>query len=174
MPKWKFRLADDFVLQMQPQLSAKFCDFEGKAVQCEDADEKVFAAHAQRRIGQTNQAFTIYSDIPRHWTRLNYTGLVPGQWAFKPGTIGWTKGSEPDHGLCRRLVQIFNDSFFDHFKPSMFLSKHCMLCGKALTDPASMARMIGPECYRSGSLDIPWLWKKRHGMIFSKIVTNSF
>src|SRR5262245_15704889 len=49
------------------------------------------------------------------------------------------------------------------FKPSMILSHHCMLCGKALTDPASMSRMIGPECYGSGSLSIPWLRTKAGG-----------
>jgi hypothetical protein len=163
MPKWKFRLADDLVLQIQPQLSAKFCDFQGKAVQCESADKEVFAPHAQRRMGQTNQAFTIYTNIPGHWTRLDYAGLVPGQWVFKPGRIGWLKGSEPDYGLCRRLVQIFDDGFFDSFNPSMVLSHHCMLCGKPLTDPASMARMIGPECYGSGSLCIPWLWNRKKG-----------
>jgi hypothetical protein len=32
-------------------------------------------------------------------------------------------------------------------------SPHCLLCGKELTDPASMARLIGPECAGTGSLD---------------------
>jgi hypothetical protein len=30
---------------------------------------------------------------------------------------------------------------------------NCLICGKGLTDPASMARWIGPECAGSPSLD---------------------
>jgi hypothetical protein len=33
-------------------------------------------------------------------------------------------------------------------------SAHCLICGKALTDPASMARWIGPECAGTSSLDV--------------------
>ena len=29
----------------------------------------------------------------------------------------------------------------------------CLCCGKALTDPASMARFVGPECAGTSSLD---------------------
>jgi hypothetical protein len=45
----------------------------------------------------------------------------------------------------------------DKFAPDIMLSSHCLLCGKALTDPVSMARWIGPECANSGALTIPGL-----------------
>ena len=47
------------------------------------------------------------------------------------------------------------DGRFD--QPRQMLSRYCIICGKALTDPASMSRFIGPECFGSGSIDIPWL-----------------
>jgi hypothetical protein len=37
------------------------------------------------------------------------------------------------------------------------LSHHCMICGKGLTDPASMARWIGPECASTSTLQVPFL-----------------
>jgi len=58
-----------------------------------------------------------------------------------------------------RLVATFRDGKLDQITPAGMLSPNCMICGKGLTDPASMARMIGPECYGSGSLDIPWLYQ---------------
>jgi hypothetical protein len=44
----------------------------------------------------------------------------------------------------------------------------CLCCGKGLTDPASMARWIGPECWGSASINAPRLFKAetaggRHG-----------
>jgi hypothetical protein len=162
MPKWKFRLADDLVVQIQPQLSANFRYFEGKAVECEDADNDAFRPGTQRRPGQTNLKFAIYTSRPKYWSAPGYTGQAPeNHWFLKPESIGWAKGSNPNYGLRERLNRTLDDGFFDEFKPSMILSHHCMLCGKPLSDPASMARMIGPECYGSGSLNIPWLWKRK-------------
>jgi hypothetical protein len=57
--------------------------------------------------------------------------------------------------LHAAIRQALADGRFE--TPRAMLSRHCMICGKALTDPASMARFIGPECYGSGTLDVPWL-----------------
>jgi hypothetical protein len=37
----------------------------------------------------------------------------------------------------------------------MMLAPNCLLCGKGLTDPASMARGIGPECAGTSSIHAP-------------------
>jgi hypothetical protein len=37
------------------------------------------------------------------------------------------------------------------------MGSDCICCDRALTDPISQARFIGPECYGSSSNDIPWL-----------------
>jgi hypothetical protein len=159
MPKWKFRLASDLIVQIQLQLTATFRDFACRAIECPGADEKVFAPRAERRPDQTNLKFDIYSDIPNHWARLNYTGFVPGQWVFKPTRIGWARDGTPNFGLAARLVQVLNDGRFDRIKPAMLLSPHCLNCGKKLTDPGSMARLVGPECARTSSLIVPWAWQ---------------
>ena len=122
MPKWKFRLASDLIVQIQLQLTATFRDFACRAIECPGADEKVFAPRAERRPDQTNLKFDIYSDIPNHWARLNYTGFVPGQWVFKPTRIGWARDGTPNFGLAARLVQVLNDGRFDRIKPAMLLS----------------------------------------------------
>ena len=159
MPIWKFRLAPDLIVRIQPQLTATFRDFECKAIECAGADEKAFAPRATRQPDQTNLKFDIYSDIPDHWARMKISSLVPGQWALKPSGLGWARGGKPNYGLVARLVQMLNDGRFDRIKPSMLLSPHCLSCGKRLTDPASMARLVGPECARTSSLIVPWVWQ---------------
>jgi hypothetical protein len=37
-PKWKFRIASDLVLQIQPKLTTALLRFEGVALQCEGAN----------------------------------------------------------------------------------------------------------------------------------------
>jgi len=36
------------------------------------------------------------------------------------------------------------------------LKPACLMCGKALTDPVSMARWIGPECAGTSSAVVPY------------------
>jgi hypothetical protein len=38
--------------------------------------------------------------------------------------------------------------------PALMFQANCLLCGKSLTDPVSMARWIGPECAHTHSLDV--------------------
>jgi Family of unknown function (DUF6011) len=38
--------------------------------------------------------------------------------------------------------------------PEKMLCPNCLLCGKALTDPVSMARFIGPECAGTSSANL--------------------
>jgi hypothetical protein len=41
--------------------------------------------------------------------------------------------------------------------PAQMLSYNCVICGKGLTDPASMARWIGPECAGTSTLHMPFV-----------------
>jgi len=43
-----------------------------------------------------------------------------------------------------RIVAAPRGGYFTASMPPKMLSHHCMICGKGLTDPASMARWIGP------------------------------
>jgi hypothetical protein len=39
----------------------------------------------------------------------------------------------------RRLAELFRSGFFDKLTAAAFLQPTCLICGKALTDPAPMA-----------------------------------
>jgi len=41
--------------------------------------------------------------------------------------------------LRRRLAELFRSGFFDKLTAAAFLQPACLICGKALTDPAPMA-----------------------------------
>ena len=51
----------------------------------------------------------------------------------------------------------FNAERFARVSATLQLSPQCLCCGKLLTDPASQARLIGPECAESSSLLVPWI-----------------
>jgi hypothetical protein len=40
---------------------------------------------------------------------------------------------------------------FERLRPGMMLQPSCLMCGKSLTDPVSMARWVGPECAGTSS-----------------------
>jgi Family of unknown function (DUF6011) len=56
-----------------------------------------------------------------------------------------------------RVVAAFNGDFFDQIRPNALLGHHCLCCGRALTDPVSQARFIGPECFGSASKAVLWI-----------------
>lgn len=160
MPIWKFRLASDLILRIQPQLTECHRDFHCKAIECAGVHAGAFAPRTERRSDQTNLNFDIYTGIPEHWLRRNlYPGLTVGQWTLKATSIGWSRKGKPNYDLAARLVRLLNDGQFDRIESSTLLSPQCLCCGKALTDPASMARLIGPECAQTSSLIIPFVWK---------------
>jgi hypothetical protein len=57
---------------------------------------------------------------------------------------------------CRaRLQAALTPERFSRLTADLMFSASCLCCGKALTDPASMARWIGPECAHNSSLIVP-------------------
>jgi hypothetical protein len=54
-------------------------------------------------------------------------------------------------------TDLVDRGYFTTSMPPKMLSHHCMICGKGLTDPASMARWIGPECAGTSTLQVPFL-----------------
>jgi hypothetical protein len=95
------------------------------------------------------------------WLRLTFRIWADENdlaWTFKPQGISWWKRRPYEdwfvvrdqtlHLLAQRLCDL---------DPSVMLSANCLACGKALTDPASRARCIGPECWGSSSLTVPWM-----------------
>jgi hypothetical protein len=82
------------------------------------------------------------------------------RWSLKPSS---TKRGKlcPASGLLelrQRLVEELRPGRFALTADSM-LSPSCLCCGKALTDPVSQARWIGPECWGSASTNLPRIFK---------------
>ena len=143
--KWKWRLAPDVVLQIQPKLTLALLKFECRAIRCENADLNTLLAKSTQ-IGRPN------------W-RLSFdlSASTPEQWSVKSRGCGWRHGCDGSLvvGLRDEIVAAFEQGRFDKIEPTMMLSSHCLCCGKGLTDPVSQARHIGPECWGSASTNLP-------------------
>ncbi len=159
MPKWKFRLASDLVLQLQPKptvlpseaamargFKPKLQHFEGVAVMAAGVTGAVF--NRQRPDATWWQIkFELYSRLPDADWVFHRTG---GRWQHRAGREGYET-------LTQRVVAAFRGGLFDGSAPAKMLSHNCVICGKRLTDPASMARWIGPECAGTSSLRVPFV-----------------
>jgi hypothetical protein len=145
MPYWRFRLASNIVLKLQPKLTNRLLvRFEGKALMCEGANAKLLDAS--------------YKDLVHpHWRfGFEVTAKIPEEWCFLYRGATWSGPQRYDmpreHNMAKvaelreRVVAAFRDGWFNVIRPEMTLSQHCLICGKGLTDPVSMARFIGPEC----------------------------
>ncbi len=63
----------------------------------------------------------------------------------------------PVNAMRGRIVAAFKDGFFERVQAASLLGHWCLICGKPLTDPVSQGRFIGPECYSSASVNLPWI-----------------
>ena len=135
-PKWRFRLAPDLVVQIQPRPAERRDQFElfsCIAIQAEGVAKEYFASR-RARTGMIYVEFGIVAD-PEN-----------GGWRTAPHAF--SRGAD---ALMARLVDLLPK--LEVINPHQLFSDACMICGKALVDPASMARMIGPECAGTASLD---------------------
>jgi Family of unknown function (DUF6011) len=148
MPKWKFRLAADLVMEIQPKLTRAGRRYEVTALQVEEADA---AKLIQRRVELAGTYIRLRGAITDTCER--------GCW-LKFTHVGWSRRHDDPaarRGLRERVVAAFTEGRFNRFDPAILLTSHCMICGKALTDPVSQARCVGPECANTGSVRIPWI-----------------
>ena len=87
---------------------------------------------------------------------------ITSEWLLRRKFI-WNKRGEghasaaPFIAMQDRIEAAFAAGFFDHLDPDSMLGRYCIICGKGLIDPVSMARLIGPECFGSASADLPGL-----------------
>jgi hypothetical protein len=83
-----------------------------------------------------------------------------GAWEVLWGCWRCTRGeSKKVETIQQRVVNAFAGGAFDRFTPGLMLGNHCLVCGKGLTDTASKARRVGPECWGSGTLSVPGLFR---------------
>lgn len=148
-PKWKFRISSDLIVQIQPKPSSKrLMWFDCHAIVADGANAEMFK---KRPRGVSKFHFHLLVETEDQWQfklrSMPYELADNGQWV------------EPSHEtkLARRgrLIAIFDGKRFEKLDQSLMLVPHCLACGKALTDPASMARWIGPECAGTSSLTVP-------------------
>lgn len=160
MPKWKFRLAPDVIVQLQPKptvmlseaatahgLKPKLQHFEGTAV----LQEGVTGGALNRLPKQPcppwwQIKFEIYAHDPE------------GEWTFRRTAGRWQYGADETRKttLVQRVLTTLRGGFFTASMPPKMLAYSCIICGKGLTDPASMARWIGPECAGTSTLRVPF------------------
>ena len=150
MPKWKFRVAIDVVMQMQPRPATRtkanregFPWFDCLAVVRGEADAGLLR-------DPTPDSWKI-------WFKLTIWEGLPPMWRFKATRIGFHTGyPQEDAGLIRDRMIATLPVAFENLRPAMMLQPACLLCSKKLTDPVPMARGIGPECYGSSSSVLPF------------------
>jgi hypothetical protein len=160
MPKWKFRLSADIVMQLQPKPTylpstaaielgfarPEFIRFEGMAVKVDGGADGAMLIRLPRGYHHNywQRKFEVVAYNDTEWL-LNFRG---GCWKYGAPQEG-------NESLKAAVVSALRDGFFNQLTPAAMLSPHCLICGKGLTDPASMARWIGPECAGTSSLRIP-------------------
>ncbi|MGO4506028.1 hypothetical protein AB4Z51_03340 [Bradyrhizobium sp. 2TAF36] len=154
-PKWGFRLAADIVMELQAQpcslLSATakargyqqaVVKFEGKAVMTAGASAADLKKHKR---GAREQKFSL----------LQFEGEP--DWRLTLGSRTWPAGSGADSvaPLSAAIVaSLQGDGIFTKLTPERMLKPACMICGKGLSDVASMARWVGPECAATSSIRV--------------------
>jgi hypothetical protein len=153
MPKWKFRIAPDLLMMVQPQ--TKVVNYE--------KDLQLFVGNALQTEGATKEMLEGKQGIkPPYWhSKFSINTPLAAQDAWNVSQTGWRRsggaGQDGTDRLEQRVIATFRDGFFDQLTVSPLLSDHCLICGKALTDPASMARFIGPECAGTSTIRVPWV-----------------
>jgi hypothetical protein len=154
-PKWGFRLAADLAVQLQPRpLLVGWRStrpqplFLGTAAQAEGGvGGDVFR--------QPRKKFLARDGVSRSWLTFEVLDHNP-EWRFC--ATGGCSAYVP-HGayaLRHRLLAEM-PARLRVFTPQLMLRPACLCCGRPLTDPASIARWIGPECADDGSLTVPGL-----------------
>jgi hypothetical protein len=161
-PKWAFRLADNFLVQLQPRpcllapagQTQEVLRFEGAAV-----------ASTEPVVAKT--LLDSFKTLPRgsdHVKLTFFLRAVEGEdsWTFKAKGVQWRRKHPAEvllHFKGRLLREV--PTVLSGLSPEKLLRPACMVCGKALTDPASLARMTGPECWGSSGLVVPWVRRRK-------------
>ena len=140
MPKWKFRLADDVVVQIQPR-----------------PQNPHFKCLAMIRDGADANLLTRGKRWPTDSWAIEFSIT---DWNFKTRTVAYRQGY-PHTDICavrERLISTL-PIMLHRLSPRAMLKPSCLYCGKMLTDPVSMARC--PECFGTSSNDLPWFVSPR-------------
>jgi hypothetical protein len=159
-PKWRFRLTPEVVLHLQPRPNTPrhYPLFEGIVIQGPGITRDHFEDLRRcRREGLTYIELKI-EDGARIRQRYEDGLLVPinepapGQWTVWPATSFFT--GEYSGVLALKELTLAMLPQLETLHDALMFYPACMLCGKRLTDPVSLARWIGPECAHNHTLDV--------------------
>lgn len=155
LPKWRFRLADDLVVQLQPRPAERrdrYFLFAGQALQGRNLTADVFKT-ARAARGHYGIGFGITD--------------AGDSWSIQPTRASWDPHDSSREARLvtfqARVRSALRADRFDGLTPAMMLAPACLICGKALTDPVSIARWIGPECFGSATVIVPWVMAAKGG-----------
>jgi hypothetical protein len=153
-PKWTYRLAPDLVVELQPRPT--LAEWHRRTPQPAFLGRAFFhAGGAGVELFEARRA-----DLPREAVLVKFELSFPpegGAWRFRCDTYlnkTGQPGMEVVLAVRRRLLAEI-PARLRSLCPDVMLRYHCLVCGKALTDPASQARFIGPECWGSSTLSVP-------------------
>ena len=154
-PTWRLRLAADLVCEMKPltreeeelafRIRAVRPAFRGRALCTEGAG-----------IADLKQ-----SPLSKPFWEVRFTvQRAAAQWQWKAGgTVRGPAAAEERFGEVRaRALEAFQRRRFHAMPLELLLQPACLACGKKLTDPVSMSRLIGPECAHTASQAGVILW----------------
>jgi hypothetical protein len=146
MPKWKFRVEPDVVMQIQPRPNTKT-----------KANPDCLPWFDCQAVIRDDVTGAMLKDPPPDSWKLQFNVTISDRWFFKVRSIGGYAGLRYDDALAvrERVIDLMPDAFA-RLHPEMMLKPSCLMCGKALTDPVSMARWIGPECAGTSSAVMPY------------------
>ena len=159
-PKWAFRLAGDLAVQLQPRPT--FLASRPGAPQ--RALEFLGLAHHEIGDDLPHNVFRLMgSDLELRgvpWCRIAFVLFANSgedTWTFRATSVRWARSLQSPRDMllgCRERVIQSLPCRLATIRPELMLTRSCLVCGKALTDPASLARWIGPECAGSGALAV--------------------
>jgi hypothetical protein len=152
MPKWRFVVASDLALQLQPKDSRR-CLFEGIALTGD-------------RI--TRESFDV-RDLTVASLKFWIEAAPDGAWTFHPRAF-WTGSPSLVHdspAWKQRALTALDPALYAELDSLRLITDACLCCGKALIDPVSQARRIGPECAQKPDI-AAWLRKR-----WARVVGNA-
>jgi Family of unknown function (DUF6011) len=76
------------------------------------------------------------------------------EWRSRPTRVGWSRDLDTAAAIDfrARVLSELRSGRLDRLNAAMMFQPACLCCGRPLTDPASMAPWIGPECAGTSSL----------------------
>jgi hypothetical protein len=165
-PRWLFLPEPDLALSIQPQLAY----FPTPAQVAFGIKAQVVRFECVAVIAECDVVATMLTDPPwefppkLHWWRrefaiIGYDGEEHKRWNFEKRGMNHARRA-PIEGIAvldKRIMAVLRGKFFSELTPASMLSPCCWICGRSLSDPVSMSRGIGAECFGSSSVVMPFM-----------------